>query len=508
MPTKSSSPAESQPLLRPGETCWRVARADRLAVIVDAADYFATVRAAVQNARHSVVLIGWDFDTRIQLERPVKAPEVPNKLGKFLTWAIEQRPDLRIYVLRWDLGLINSLGRGSTPLVVLDWMTSKRIRFKLDGAHPPGSAHHQKIVVIDDALAFCGGIDITGDRWDTREHLDDNPERVRPTTKRPYGPWHDVSTAVDGEVARALGELARRRWKNATGEDIEPPPPSQPVWPEGLQSSFRNVDVAIARTAPGHGDERAVFEIERLYLAAIADARHTIYVESQYFASRKIAEAMAARLREPQGPEIIIVNPETANGWLEEEVMGSSRARLLRLIADSDSHGRFRIYTPVTAFGRPIYVHAKVMVVDDCLLKVGSSNLNNRSLGFDTECDLAIEADATREGAQTATAIIAFRNGLLAEHLGVESDTVARTIEHTGGSLIRAVEELRRPRGRTLVPFEAPELDFVEDALLSENQLLDPERHSQFWRKLRRRWRRLLPLPWAGGRRIQDWIRS
>ena len=504
MRTESPSPAEPQPLLRPGDTCWRVACADRLAVIVDASDYFATVRAAVQNARHSVILIGWDFDTRIELERPATASNVPNRLGKFLTWCIEQRPELRIYVLRWDLGLINSLGRGSTPLVVLDWMTSRRIRFKLDGAHPVGSAHHQKIVVIDDALAFCGGIDITGDRWDTREHLDDNPERVRPTTKRPYGPWHDVSTAVDGEAARALGELARRRWKNATGEDIEPPPPARAVWPEGLQTSFRDVDVAIARTAPGHGDEKAVFEIERLYLAAIRGARRTIYVESQYFASRKIAEAMAARLREPDGPEIIVVNPETANGWLEEEVMGSSRARLLRLVAEADTHGRFRIYTPVTDLGRPIYVHAKVMVVDDRLLKVGSSNLNNRSLGFDTECDLAIEANASSEGARRAAAIVTFRNELLAEHLGVDSDIVARTIQRSGGSLIRAVEDLRRSRGRTLVPFEAPELALVEDALLSENQLLDPERPSRFWKNLRRTWRRLLPLPWAGGGRIQD----
>jgi phospholipase D1/2 len=169
-------------LLRPGDTCWRIERANRMAVIVDAADYFATVRAAVQRARHSVLLIGWDFDTRIRLDRADDGSGVPNTLGKFLKWIVRKRPELRVYVLRWDLGVLHSLGRGTTPLVILDWMTSKRVRFKLDGAHPAGSAHHQKIVVIDDALAFCGGIDMTADRWDTREHLDDDPQRVRPTT--------------------------------------------------------------------------------------------------------------------------------------------------------------------------------------------------------------------------------------------------------------------------------------------------------------------------------------
>jgi len=175
------------------------------------------------------MLIGCGFDTRIKLDRPDDGSGAPNKLGRFLTWCVAQRPDLRIYVLRWDLGALHALGRGSTALVMLDWMSSERVRFKLDGSHPAGSAHHQKIAVVDDCLAFCGGIDITADPWDTREHLDDNPERVRPTTRRRYGPWHDVSTAVDGDVARALGELARERWKRATGEDLAPPPPVQSV---------------------------------------------------------------------------------------------------------------------------------------------------------------------------------------------------------------------------------------------------------------------------------------
>jgi phospholipase D1/2 len=487
-------PPEQSPILRPGDTCWRIEKADRLAVIVDAADYFATIRSAVQRAQHSVMLIGWDFDTRIMLEPGDDDPgsDVPNRLGKFLNWVARQNPDVRIYLLRWDLGWIKSFGRGSTPLVVLDWMTSNRIRAKLDGAHPPGSVHHQKIVVIDDALAFCGGIDVTADRWDTRQHLDDDPRRIRPTSRRHYGPWHDVTTAGDGDAARALGELARSRWKSATGEELAPPPPCNLAWPEGLSPSMTDVAVAISRTQPAYLDAEGVHEIEALYLAIIAAARRNLYIESQYFASRRIAEAMIARLREADGPDIVVVNPETADGWLEEEVMGSSRARLLDVIAKSDPHRRFRIYTPVTEGGVPIYVHAKVLVMDDVLLRVGSSNLNNRSLGYDTECDLSVEARADHpDDAALRDRIVGLRTDLLAEHLGVANAKVDTALEEAGGSLIGAIEALRGA-GRTLVPFQAPQNNEFEDVVLAENDLLDPERPSRRWRGPRHRIRRFL----------------
>jgi phospholipase D1/2 len=224
---------------------------------------------------------------------------------------------------------------------------------------------------------------------------------------------------------------------------------------------------------PEYDGRDGVHEIEALYLAVIAATRRTLYIESQYFASRKLAEAMAKRLREPNGPEIVIVNPETADGWLEEEVMGSARARLLRLIAKADAYSRFRLYTPVTEGGAPIYVHAKVLVMDDRLLRVGSSNLNNRSLGFDTECDLSLDA-ATQNGPPRER-IRRLRDDLLAEHLGVEIGAVEAAIESSDGSLIGAIEMLRSG-GRSLVPFEPPALNGIEEEVLAENTLLDPER--------------------------------
>ena len=473
------------PVLRAGDTCWRIARADRLSVIVDAARYFAALRDAVRRARHSVLMIGWEFDTRISLDPHRPDDGAPCRLGRFLSWAVRHNPGLRIDLLEWDTGMLRALGRGTTPLRIVDWAFTGRIGLKLDHAHPVGAAHHQKIVVIDDALAFCGGIDTTADRWDTREHRDRHPLRRRPTTGRRYGPWHDATVCVDGAAARALGELARDRWHRATGRQMPKPPAVPPLWPRDLAETMAGVDVAISRTVPAWGDQDEVREIEALYLAVIAAARRSVYIESQYFASRRVAEAIAARLAEPAGPEFVVVNPHSAEGWLEEEVMGSSRARLLRLIRAADRHGRFRLYTPVAAGGTPIYVHAKIVVMDDRLLRVGSSNLNNRSLGLDTECDLSVEARAdAAEDADLRRRIARLRDDLLAEHLGCPLAEVQAALAAADGSLVAAIEALRGG-GRTLVPFEPPELNALEAEVLAENDLLDPERPAQRFRPFR-----------------------
>ncbi|MBB3713856.1 phospholipase D1/2 [Limimaricola variabilis] len=466
-------------ILRPGETCWKMAQADRLAVIVDAADYFSVIREVVPQARQSVLFIGWDFDTRIELEPGAPKGEAPNTLGAFLDWVAERTPGLQIHMLKWDLGALQTLARGSTPLMVADWFSHENIHMRLDHAHPSGAAHHQKIVVIDDALAFCGGIDITAARWDTREHRDAHPHRRRPTSKRHYGPWHDITTAVSGEAARALGELARDRWEAATGERLAAPMPGEPIWPDRLSPVAVEQPVAISRTLPEYQGRAEVREIEALYLAIIRQAHHSLYIESQYFASQRIAEAMAARLQEPDGPEIVVINPHSAEGWLTAEVMGAARARLLKLVREADRYDRFRLYTPVAAEGTHIYVHAKVVVMDDRLLRVGSSNLNNRSMGFDTECDLSIEVDDASDP-QLRASIVGLRNDLLAEHLGVPNATVEHRLDEMGGSLVRAIDSLHG-EGRSLVPFEPSEYADTEIEAFGEDELFDPESVSSSW---------------------------
>jgi phospholipase D1/2 len=465
-------------LLIPGETCWRVERAGQFACIIDGADYFRHAKAAMLRARHRIMLIGWDFDTRILFERGGKTLDGPNVLGAFLRWIVRTRPDLEVYLLRSNVRLLpafEGLWGRVTPLALLNWLNSERLRFAIDGAHPIGAVPHQKIAVVDDEFALCGGIDFTVDRWDTREHKDNNP--LRRAIGRTYGPRHEVAVAVDGAAARALGDQARDRWQVATGQSLEPVDGSAgdvEVWPEGLEPILGKVRVGIARTLPAHGGRREVREVEALNLAAIAAARHTIYLENQYLASRTLADALAARLKERDGPEVVVVMPRNSESPLEEQAMDSARHRLLHKLWAADVHRRFRVYWPVTKSGTPIYVHAKVLVIDDRLLRIGSSNLNNRSMGFDSECDVAVEADPDKPAHDTIREmIVSIRNDLISEHLGVTVDEFGQAAD-AAASFLHAIEALRG-HGRTLQRFTKSTVA-DEASPLAENDLMDPDR--------------------------------
>lgn len=461
-------------LLTPGQTCWRMGRADRLATIIDAADYFRHVKAAMLRAQRRIMLVGWDFDARMTFERGSRTLPGPNQLGAFLYWMLWKRTALEAYLLKSNLRLIPALDGiwyGVTPVAFLNQVSSRRMRFAIDGAHPTGSVHHQKIAVIDDAVAFCGGVDLTIDRWDTSVH--EHGSRNRRTVGRSYGPRHEVAAAVDGAAARALAEQARDRWRAATGQDLAPVEAKHATWPTGLKPSLRGVDVGIARTLPELAGRPEVREVEALNLAAIAAARQTIYLENQYLAARRLVEALAARLTEDDGPEVVIVLPRRSESPLEQQAMDSARHRLIQVLWEADDHGRLGIYWPVTDGGTPIYVHSKVMVVDDRLLRVGSSNFNNRSMGFDSECDLAIEAGphASDDG-DVCGHIVAVRNRLVAEHLGVSVDELEATMRD-GRSLLTAINTLRG-QGRSLREFTRQTVA-GEASPLAETELMDPD---------------------------------
>lgn len=460
-------------LLQPGRNCWRKEAAGRIGVVIDAADYFRLAKDAMRRARHSIYLTAWDMDGRIRLRPQDRHPGRPDQLDRFLTWLAARRPGLHIHVLKWDYAELFDVMRQSRPMWLRNLLTSRRLQYRLDGDHPPDACHHQKILVIDDALAFCGGIDLTANRWDTRAHRAHEPHRRQPDGK-PYEPFHDLMMAVDGDAARALGELARERWRRATGVELTPPPPARTdPWPPGLVPLLRDHPVAIARTEPEWSGRPAVNEVEMLHRDAIAAARRTIYMESQYFTSAAVADALKARLEEPDGPEIVVVNPVRTPSWLETEVMTAARHRLVETLRAADRHGRFRILAAVTDGGARITVHAKTMIVDDRLLRIGSANLSNRSMGLDTECDTAIEAAEHQSEARAAIARV--RNDLLAEHLGSSVEEVAATLEASGGSLIRAIERLERPEGRRLLPLKDAEPSTLGVTMMDVG-LFDPER--------------------------------
>jgi phosphatidylserine/phosphatidylglycerophosphate/cardiolipin synthase-like enzyme len=476
---------------RAGESrsVWRFEHASRAHVIVDAQAYFTIIRDAMCKAERRIFLIGWDFDTRLRLSGGRRWWQLrdrgrfPARLGDFILWLSKAKPGLEIVLLQWRFALFKFLFRGSMIFDLVRWALKPRIDFKFDSAHPVGCSHHQKIVVIDDHVAVCGGIDMTSACWDTRAHLHEDPRRRTPRG-RPYGPWHDVTMIMEGDVARALGELGRARWEVACGKTLDPcDPPRETSWPDSLTAEFRDVEIGIARTRAPYRDNGEVYEIEELFLEHIARARRFVYAETQYFASRRIAEAIAERLQEPDPPEFVIINPLTSDGWLEQTAMDTARARLVYALTQVDPAGRFRIFVPYTTGRDPIYVHAKLTIVDDEVLRVGSANMNNRSMGLDSECDVFL--DAARPGnAHASDGIARLRHSLLAEHCGIDPEEVRDLLERYG-SMAATIDSLPR-QGKHLAPFVLRELSDAEKAL-ADSALLDPERPMELFEPIGKR---------------------
>jgi phosphatidylserine/phosphatidylglycerophosphate/cardiolipin synthase-like enzyme len=429
---------EQSAIVRPGRNCWRVADAERAAVLVDAAAYFAELESAIRSARRSILIVGWDFDPRIRL-RPDQPEALSPRLGDLLREAVDFRSELEVFILVWSVAAVHGPSGARQLLIGEAWQEHERIRLKLDVTHPLYATHHQKIVCVDSGLAFVGGVDVTVDRWDTPEHRAERSDRRLPSGAS-FGPVHDAMIMFSGDAAGETYRLARRRWADATGESLPLPNQRRDLWPEGRKADFRGVRLALARTIPAWGERPARFEAAQLTLDAFVAAKSIIYFEAQYLAASYVAEALEQRLSEPSAPEVVAVVSLAARTLVERWIMGGNRDRIIRRLRRADQHDRFRIYSPVVPSPKgdcSVLIHSKLIIVDDWFLKIGSSNLNNRSIGLDTELDAAIEAkdDIDRN------AIAKVRNGLLAEHLGVSAELFGEAVEEAG-SFVCAIERL------------------------------------------------------------------
>jgi phospholipase D1/2 len=478
-------------IFEPGRNCWRVEAASRAACLVDGQEYFTAFREAALAAERSIYILGWDFDTRIRMLIGRAPDGYPDRLGPFLDRLLMRRKRLHIYVLVWDFHIIYFKERQW-------WLPShllshRRLHFWKDGTHPVGASHHQKVVVVDDAVAFVGGFDFAQCRWDTSEHRMDHPDRKMLSDDAPCRPFHDVQMVVDGDAAAALGELARARWETATGERLGLPVSATAgdPWPGSVIPQFQAVHVAIARTMPAAADQPPVQEVERLLIDLLRAARRWIYIETQYFTSNVLAEVLADLLRREDGPDIVMILHPSSDGWLEQHTMDVLRGRVLKHLRAVDSRRRLALYYPRVpdAEERCISVHSKVCVIDDTYVRVGSANLSNRSLRFDSECDLAIEASGDP---RVEARIASFRNRLLGEHLDVAPDEVAEALR-CRSRLIDAVEALRG-KDRTLEVFDknipeeldemVPDDEFIDPSHPYEVQLCLPENRSSAHRQM------------------------
>jgi len=462
-------------VLVPGMTCWRLAPSHRFSPLIDARSYYAALSEVLESAERQILIVGWDFDSSIRLTPDLE--ESGATLGETLRRLVETKPELHIRLLVWRGSIFYGDSAEFPPLFGHSWRDHERIHFVYDDCHPLGGSHHQKMLCIDDNLAFVGGIDLTRKRWDDPGH---SLDKVRRIGGDEHDPVHDIQAVFDGQAAQTIAEIFRERWHCNTKEMLPELPLRRAPWPPSVRPMVRDARLGILRTLPTYEERYEVREIERFNLAALEAARRTIYIEAQYFALPEVAEVLAGKLEMDEGPEVVIVANRRSSGMIEQYVMAQKRDYLFAQLRRADRHRRLRLCYPVGVAESEyeIHIHSKLMIVDDSCLRIGSSNLNSRSMGLDSECDVALEA----EGDATSRAIGRFRTRLVAEHLGMSTARVTAMLARTK-SLVRTIDHLNHGP-RRLRPYVE---DVVPDSVPFGESLLDPPRPLDFdylWKAL------------------------
>lgn len=447
----------TQSIFKQGENCWATSAASYAAPLIDCGNYYKALHSSIVKAKHSIFIVGWDIDSRIRLlrgEDDIRS-DAPSVVSDLLAWKAKQSPDIRIYLLRWDSSLAFFAQREMWAKEVWDEKTPDNVQTELDDTIPMGGSQHQKIVVIDDELVFSGGMDISTNRWDTRDHAVNSEERKGPDGT--YGPLHDVQIVSAGPVVERFCELVRWRWLRvaqaepiAVREDaqtaIDSPLPD--AWPTDFEPWFEKVHCALARTIPFMDEVEPVQEVRHMLLDLIAQAERVIYIENQFTSRQEIAEALNRRLKEKPNLHVIIVSSYEPKGKFECEAFWAGRIEFKKILEDGISPDRILMsYSSITneiGISATKRIHSKVMTVDDNYLVIGSSNISNRSMSLDTEIDMVLFGNCEDNRRQ----ISRVRDDLLAEHTGRTLNDVSALM--TQKNPVRALMEGQLAHGYVL----------------------------------------------------------
>lgn len=277
-----------------------------------------------------------------------------------------------------------------------------------------GGSHHMKLAVLrhrsrpERDVAFVGGIDLCHSRRDDRSHGGDPQRQPMAAVYGSRPPWHDVQAMIQGPAVGDVEAVFRERWEDPAplsrnpvhwlldrlrGNDTQ----AKPMPPQGPDPSpCGEMSVQLLRTYPARRPgycfaPRGERSVARGYLKALARARSLIYLEDQYLWSRPVAGVLAAALRDNPGLRLIAVLPRfpDQDGKLSQPPNLIGRAQALKLLRDAGGD-RVGIYSLENNHGTPIYVHAKVCIVDDVWATIGSDNFNRRSWTHDSELTCAV----------------------------------------------------------------------------------------------------------------------
>jgi phosphatidylserine/phosphatidylglycerophosphate/cardiolipin synthase-like enzyme len=443
-------------ILDPKTTCAVCTTAPRAGLLIDGRDYYRAVYDLCSQAKRSILMLGWQFDTRTALLRGDDAREAryPVKLLAFLRALCDERPELRVYLLAWEASVLFALEREPFQRLSFAINSRENLRFELDDCHPVAASQHQKLLVVDRSIAVLGGMDVCSDRWDDRAHLagDERRRRLFPGWGT-YLPYHDVQAYVTGDAVDTLRGWFAERWELGVGEELElgdDPREELELRPSVEIDAPR---VGLARTLPPLDEPPRSFvgELQALHLEAIARAERLIYIENQYFTSEAIRRALIERMRRAGGERlsIAIVLPKESAGLKEQVTIGVRQAEILRQLerVEAETGHQVGVYYTTAPDGDggevPVFIHAKVLAVDDRFLLVSSANTTNRSMGLDSELGVAWEADQPTESLRRA------RVELMREHCGLEGDEAREMLDDPTG-LVERLDRLAGARTHRL----------------------------------------------------------
>jgi phosphatidylserine/phosphatidylglycerophosphate/cardiolipin synthase-like enzyme len=386
-------------------------RGNAVEIAVDGATFLPRVASELERATSHVEIAGWYLSTELALIRGDRRRAILLDLLADLARRVEVR------VLLWA-GAPLPLFRPSRRDVreVAKRLSAAGVRVALDARERPLHCHHEKLVVIDDRCASVGGIDLTsfcGDRFDSSAHA-----------FRAAVGWHDAAALLRGPIVADVADHVRRRWREVTGEPLPAPAAPAPVGERELQL-VQTVPERVYAAWP-----RGQFRILESYVRALLAAERLIYLESQFLWSPELVDILVAKLRRPPTDEfrLVVVLPSHPDSGNDD-----NRGQLGVLIEADAGADRFlacTLYARDGARTAPVYVHAKIGIVDDRWLTLGSANLNEHSLFNDTEVNVvSCDPSLARET----------RERLWAEHLELPHEQVVKE------DPIRLVDERWRP---------------------------------------------------------------
>ncbi|MGE5237849.1 MAG: phospholipase D-like domain-containing protein [Chloroflexota bacterium] len=473
-------------ILRPGVNCMGIYGVRMSGLMVDGHDYYRAFFEAANGAQRYILLAGWQFDSEARLLRGKAAEHAGDvRLLPFLNRLCEKNPELSVYILAWDFAEIYLIDREWFQEWVFNWSTNQRVHFRFDNRHAVAASHHEKYAVVDGIVAFVGGMDICANRWDDRDHLADNPDRKNPQGEL-YEPYHDAQSCHIGPVAEALTDLFKTRWQNSGGgmldlpiQDGDFPGEIRPTLP------IHADEAAISRTrAKGVlAPQESIQEIRNLYIDALSAAERLIYIENQYVSSGAVHRALTDRLRAKNRPklQIVLILPRRQHAITEAIALGLAQAKMLKSlgeIASMEGHSIGIYYCLAEPRDKDVavYIHSKLLVVDDRFMTLGSANTTNRSMGLDTELNVSWEAYSEKHEGLTRS-IRTARISLLREHAGlgdnegIDVETVSGLVQRLDKLVDSGKCRLRRHTMETII-----DRDILPEEFKPEDLMLDPER--------------------------------